>query len=135
MQTLRAYVIAGLSVFTLGYCAGHCGRSETSAAPAQPSPLEQTITSPTSPAQEPQQPAPRPPTPEERLLHFLRQPHHSPAQAHPDFSFQREASLSDDCRGLLKNIKRCLQQHYTNIRNEVQYTYFEAKDYLKGAIK
>lgn len=134
MRPKYIFTIAGLSVFTLGYCAGRGCRSD----PIQPlpspvvhqqlSPLEHAVQQPQQlppPSLLPQQQL----TPQEALLDLLASTPFMPPP--PAYSNQQPPSFKDDCRSFLKIIGGCARQLYTKVHREARYCYEEAKTYVQ----
>ena len=135
----RMYIYAGLSLLALGYCTGRCGHSETPPTSPAPTPLsflEQTVTAPVQtspPVPEPQQPVAQPPTIEQRLLRYLRNPSRNPGDPQQsDVFFKRPKIILGTDDTLWNKCRSYAREKFCDIENEARFVYKETKDYLKN---
>ena len=84
---------------------------------------------------EPQQPIAQPLTMEQRFLLYLKNPSRTGADPLPSpVPFKRPKNTADAGDNLLEKLDAYACQTAVRVRNEVVYTYREAKDYLREKI-
>ena len=135
MIPIRTYIIAGASIFTLGYCSGHGCQSTTPSSPSAvttstPS-LEQIVVQPAAPLVP--SPPPRLLTPQERLLKLLASnPSLLPSSPQPTLYHHRSSTgFFGHCKHFLHGAVRFGREVYQEMTNEVDQCYLEAKEKLE----